>query len=59
MAHTLADVVMRRTSLGSTGLPNEAALQQCANILANELGWDKNRSQQEITKMVNQSPINM
>lgn len=48
MAQTLRDVVLRRTELGAAGLPDEAALESCARLMAAELGWDKRRCQKEI-----------
>ncbi len=40
MALTLEDVVFRRTGLGTIGHPGRAALQRCAAIMAEILGWD-------------------
>jgi glycerol-3-phosphate dehydrogenase len=36
---TLEDLVLRRTDLGVTGCPGDAALYACAEILAKELHW--------------------
>ncbi len=47
MAQTLADVVLRRTDLGTAGVTDEASLQACSEILARELGWDPARVAQE------------
>lgn len=57
MAQTLNDVVMRRTILGAAGLPDAAALQACASLIAAECGWDQHRYHQEIENMFPQSPI--
>jgi glycerol-3-phosphate dehydrogenase len=43
MAHTLSDVVFRRTDLGTAGHPGDAALQACAALMASQLGWDQER----------------
>lgn len=51
MALKLADVVFRRTGLGTIGNPGDEALQVCANIMANELGWDGRRVQQELNEV--------
>ena len=51
MALKLADVVFRRTGLGTIGNPGDEALQVCANIMANELGWDGRRLQQELNEV--------
>lgn len=48
MAQTLADVVFRRTDLGSAGTPDEATLQACADLAATEAGWDAKRKESEI-----------
>lgn len=48
MAVTLADVVFRRTGLGTKGYPGRETLENCAAIIAAELGWDKERIQTEI-----------
>ena len=47
MAVKLADVVRRRTELGSAEPPTDAALQTCAELMAAELGWDAERVEQE------------
>lgn len=48
MALKLSDVVRRRTELGSAECPSDAALKTCANLMAEELGWNATRSQKEI-----------
>ena len=48
MAEKIGDVVFRRTDFGTGGHPGEAALQECARMMASELGWDGNRVQEEI-----------
>jgi glycerol-3-phosphate dehydrogenase len=48
MAQKLADVVFRRTDLGTGGYPGEVALMQCAELMASELGWGEDRSRQEL-----------
>ncbi len=47
MALKLADVVMRRTELGTRGHPGNEALHKCAQIMAQELGWNEARRQAE------------
>jgi glycerol-3-phosphate dehydrogenase len=47
-AHTLADIVLRRTTLGAAGHPGTAALQTCAAVAAGELGWDAARARAEM-----------
>lgn len=48
MAMTLADVVLRRTDLGSAGMPGDEALRQVAVLMAKESGWNDARMQMEI-----------
>lgn len=43
MALHLSDVVLRRTELGSGGLPAPAAVEAAAAVVARELGWDAAR----------------
>jgi glycerol-3-phosphate dehydrogenase len=47
-AETLADVVLRRTDLGTAGWPGDAVAADCAAILAELLGWDEPRVEEEI-----------
>jgi glycerol-3-phosphate dehydrogenase len=51
MALKLADVVMRRTELGTAGPPGKAVLQKCAHLMAAELGWNQARVQAEIAEV--------
>lgn len=48
MALTLADVILRRTELGSAGHPGSDCLNACADLMAKELGWDEARKKKEI-----------
>jgi glycerol-3-phosphate dehydrogenase len=48
MAVKLADVVFRRTGLGTLGHPGTDCLRTCAAILAEEQGWNAERTQLEI-----------
>jgi glycerol-3-phosphate dehydrogenase len=51
MAQTLADVVFRRTELGTAGYPGDACLQTCAGIMAAELGWNQEKTRHEIEEV--------
>jgi len=51
MVQKLADVIQRRTELGAAGLPDEACLWLCADLVAAELGWDQTRRDQEIDEV--------
>ncbi len=48
MAQTLADVLFRRTELGSAGYPGDTVVQACADVMAQELGWSLSRKVDEI-----------
>lgn len=50
-AQTLADVVFRRTELGSAGHPGHHALQHVADVMAEECGWSADRARQEIVRV--------
>jgi glycerol-3-phosphate dehydrogenase len=51
MAITLADVAFRRTDLATGGDPGEAALGECAAIMARECGWDQARMSGELDRV--------
>lgn len=55
MAMTLADVVLRRTDLGSAGRPVHEALETCSRIMARECGWDEPRRMAELDQINNAS----
>jgi glycerol-3-phosphate dehydrogenase len=57
MALTLADMIQRRTELGSTGLPSIPTLQKCAEIMAGELGWSLEKQKQEIDAVIQKYPF--
>jgi len=57
MALTLADVIQRRTELGSAGMPSIATLQKCAEIMSGELGWSMGNQQQEIESVMEKYPF--
>jgi glycerol-3-phosphate dehydrogenase len=49
MACRLTDVLFRRTSLGLFGHPGKETLRGVAGIMAQELGWDAERIEEEIS----------
>lgn len=51
MVYHLADIVLRRTELGSCGCPEDSVLQQVAEVMAKELQWSPDQCQQELTAM--------
>jgi glycerol-3-phosphate dehydrogenase len=48
MAVKLADVVFRRTDLGTGENPGTASLRACTDLMAQELGWDGARIDREV-----------
>ena len=48
MACTLADVIFRRTGMGTIGHPGEEVLLRVAEIMGETLGWTKDRIDREI-----------
>ncbi|MFQ5709112.1 MAG: FAD-dependent oxidoreductase [bacterium] len=50
MALKLTDVVRRRTELGTAEAPTGSSLATSAELMANELKWDKPRIQREIAE---------
>lgn len=51
MALKLSDVVFRRTDLGSGGHPGSRALETCAELMAQELGWSRERLRDEVSEV--------
>jgi len=47
----LTDVVLRRTDLGSGECPADDCLQACADLMAGELGWNRERISIEINQV--------
>ncbi len=50
-AMTLADAVVRRTSLGAAGYPGEAAARASAGILEREFGWRPDQTARQIAAL--------
>jgi glycerol-3-phosphate dehydrogenase len=57
MALTLADVIRRRTEVGSMGLPSLSTLQKCASLMSREFQWSSERQQQEIKLVIQTYPF--
>ncbi len=51
MALKLSDVVLRRTELGTAGRPEDGIVTLCAEVMAKELGWSRDRMQEEIQQV--------
>jgi glycerol-3-phosphate dehydrogenase len=56
MVETLADVVFRRTDLGTGEYPGDIELKCCADIMGKEKGWDQDRLQREIQSVTKAFP---
>jgi glycerol-3-phosphate dehydrogenase len=52
----LADVVLRRTDLGTGERPRPEALDRCARLMAVELGWNDARLALEVEQVMSQYP---
>jgi glycerol-3-phosphate dehydrogenase len=48
MACRLSDILFRRTGIGTLGNPGIECIEQCATIMARELGWKRQRKKEEI-----------
>jgi len=48
---TLADAVMRRTTLGALGIPDAAELLEAASVVGGILGWSSDRQRDEIAAL--------
>ena len=51
MAKKLADIVFRRTDLGTGGNPGDDAVRACGEIMAKELGWDEAALEKELQEV--------
>jgi glycerol-3-phosphate dehydrogenase len=51
LAHTLQDVVLRRTDLGTAGHPGRRALELASELMAEELGWKPDRVRAEVSDL--------
>ena len=51
MALTLADIVLRRTTVGHLGNPGKGILSKMAQIAAHELNWNREKMAKEITEV--------
>ena len=56
MAAKLADCVFRRTDLGTAGHPGASALRTCAELMAGELGWSRERVESELAEVQSRFP---
>jgi glycerol-3-phosphate dehydrogenase len=55
MAVKLADIVFRRTALGTTPGPRRAVVEAAARLAAVELGWDAARQEAEIAEVMHEA----
>ena len=56
MARHLADVVFRRTGMATGGNPGVGALQECAELMADLLGWDDQDTRIQINNVLRRFP---
>lgn len=54
MACQLADVVFRRTDIGTGQIPSRDTLMECSELMAMELGWDRQRIDSEMSSVTNE-----
>jgi glycerol-3-phosphate dehydrogenase len=59
MAQTLADIVLRRTDIGTGECPAQGVLRECAGLAAQELQWDAVRVEREIDRVLSAYPKNI
>jgi glycerol-3-phosphate dehydrogenase len=57
MAQKFADIVFRRTDLGTVGHPGRAQLWHCAKVMGAKLGWEHTRIQQEFDEVTAIFPV--
>jgi glycerol-3-phosphate dehydrogenase len=57
MAVCLADIVFRRTGLGTLGHPGLSCLRRCADIIGVRLGWGADQKDHQIRQTERQFPI--
>jgi glycerol-3-phosphate dehydrogenase len=48
MALSLDDVLFRRTGIGTLGTPGRAAVERIAWVMAKEMGWSADETQQQM-----------
>jgi glycerol-3-phosphate dehydrogenase len=53
MAQTLADVVFRRTELGTAGHPGDEKLKYCVEVFGTKLGWNTEKIHVELQNINN------
>jgi len=51
MVVKLADLIFRRTDIGSAGEPGSDCLKECGSLMAKELGWNQKRKEEEIREV--------
>lgn len=54
---TLADIVLRRTDIGTGEQPSDATLHECATIAAAELGWSPSTVRDEVAAVSSLYPF--
>lgn len=57
MAVHLSDFVFRRSGLGTLGNPGRPALERVALLMGQELGWDPQRTREEVDATLGEFPL--
>jgi glycerol-3-phosphate dehydrogenase len=52
MALTLADIALRRTELAAFEPPGDPAMNACADLAGELLGWDERRRREEVSELI-------
>jgi glycerol-3-phosphate dehydrogenase len=56
MAQKLSDVALRRTDLATGEYPGEETMKTCGDIMAKELGWNRETVEREIQEIKSKFP---
>lgn len=56
IVYTLSDVLLRRTDIGSFGLPHRDTIEFCADVLAERYGWDRDTRRANIQSLYKHYP---
>ena len=57
MAFSLADIIFRRTDIATGGSPGESALNSCAKLMAETLGWSTEKVATELAMVRKRFPV--
>jgi glycerol-3-phosphate dehydrogenase len=57
MVCKLSDAVFRRTGIATVGDPGRAELEECADLVGTQLGWDAARRERELAEVRERIPF--